>query len=120
LSFSAIKTNKEKQRTKTEEKLHSPRGLEGEQLHWNKAKENKTPLDQPGEETKTSIARRARRKSTKEEGAQKKRRPLSLSEKTFFWCWVARQGQEPKTPLLTRVGRQKNFLFLGIERGYRP
>jgi hypothetical protein len=56
------KTNKEKQRNKTKEKLYSPRGLGGDQLHWKQSQGEQNSHGSTRRENKTSIARRAKRK----------------------------------------------------------
>jgi hypothetical protein len=56
------KTNKEKQRNKTKEKLHSPRELGGDQLHWKQSQGEQNSPGSTRRGNKTSIARRARRK----------------------------------------------------------
>jgi hypothetical protein len=76
MSFLAIKQTRKKQRTKTKENLHSPRGDQNSIV----PEETKTPLDQPGEKKKTSIARRARRK--KHQGGGRLKPPSSFTEKT--------------------------------------
>jgi hypothetical protein len=86
----------------TKEKLHSPIGLGGDQLHWRQSLGEQNSPGSTRREQKTSITRRARRK--KHQGGGRRDASLLLHCKIKVSPPLEKTSREQREKLLPQIG----------------